>query len=417
MDERPTVGQAMQALFGLLTEGQLESELVPVTKACGRVTARDILCGQDIPPFDRAAMDGYALLAKDTEGATESSPVHLRVVGIIVAGTDPGVPPRLVQGEAVGIMTGAPLPPGADAVVMAEKCGRVSDRVSLASPVRTNENVSRKGEDYRNGEVILRVGRAVRPWHVAALSMAGLSDVRVKRRLRVGILSTGTELVDVGETPGPGQIVNSNRPMLSSMVEAMGCEPVDLGIAPDRAQAISAGLGVGLASCDVVLSTGGSSVGRVDLVPAAISLLEGSVFVARGLRLRPGGATGVAVVGGKPVFVLSGYPVAAFTAFEELVKPTIQRLLGIQGEPIPAVRGRLTQRLVNRKGLRSYVRVRVRLDRGGYSVTPVIAKGSGLISTLTKAQGVVVLDESTTEREVGDEVLVRLTESVLPSEP
>ncbi len=156
-------------------------------------------------------------------------------------------------------------------------------------------------------------------------------------------------------------------------------------------------------------------MGRADLVPEAINLLEGHTFVARGLRLRPGGATGVAVVDGKPVFILSGYPVAAFTAFEELVKPTILHLLGIQEEPVPMVKGRLTLRVVNHKGIRSYVRVMVRMERGAYTVEPVTAKGSGLISTLTKTQGFFVMDENSTGLEAGDEVSVRLTEAVPPS--
>jgi len=409
---RPTVAQATRALLAAITQEPPPIELVPVSSACGRVTGRDVLCDRDIPECDKAAMDGYALIAEDTEGATESCPVLLEVVQTITAGTDPGRTRRISRGEAAAITTGAPLPPGADAVVKAEDCQLASNRVILTAAAKELENVASKGEDYRRGDTIVRGRCVVRPWHAAALACASVTSVPVLRQLRVGILSTGNELVDVGTAPGPGQTVNSNKPMLSSMLRAKGCLPINLGISPDKVGQIRRAIEEGLDSCEFVLTTGGSSIGKGDLDPEAIAGLDGHCFIARGLRLRPGGATGIALVHGRPVFILSGYPIAAFTAFEELVKPTINRVLGIQEDPVPTLRGRLEQRISNREGFRCYVRVKVEQADGCYKVVPLASKGAGLLSTLTKAQGIVIMDEGTAVREAGDEVEVRLLESV-----
>jgi molybdopterin molybdotransferase len=278
------------------------------------------------------------------------------------------------------------------------------------------QNVSRRGEDYSRNEIVVEAGTVLKPWHIAAIASIGRDHLKARRRLRIGVLSTGSEVVEPGQPLKRGQISNSTKPMLLSFTKEEGCEPVDLGTVSDDLDSISESIAKGLRSCDMVLTTGGSSVGEKDLVQQAVSRIEGYKFVAHGIRLRPGRPTGVSLVGDKPVFILSGFPVAAMAAFQAVVKPTIRRLIGEDEQPVPYVRGILKRRVSNETGNRSYVRVRVTKSKEGLEVEPLMLTGSGLLSTLTKANALLIVSEEMEGYDEGEEVEVLLTGSIQDSQ-
>lgn len=328
-----TVSELLRKLFEALPPSGLEVEVCGLAEATQRILAEDVVCPFDLPSFDRSAVDGYAVEAVDTVGASPTNPLELRVTTTVAAGARPEEVVEVKSGCAAMIFTGAPLPEGTDAVVMAEYCSRAAEVVHIRRQVHSLQNVSRRGEDFSRNEIMVSAGTILKPWHIAAIASIGAGAVRVRRKLRLGVLSTGSEIVEAGQTLKSGQVANSTKPMLLALTKQEGCQPVDLGTVPDDLGTIRECLAKGLRDCDVLLTTGGSSVGEKDLVPEAISSMGDHRFVAHGVRLRPGRPTGVALVGGKPVFVLSGFPVAAMTGFQAVVRPTLQWLTGSGEEP------------------------------------------------------------------------------------
>lgn len=405
-----SVEEALKRLRASLTYRVEESEEVGLLEAVGRVCAEDVRAPVDSPPFDRSAVDGYAVIAEDTFGASPNNPVELKVVGSAHPGVEIGGLPRLRRGEALELMTGAPLPPGANAVVMVEDTIRHGEIIEVMKPVHPYRNVSRKGEDYRAGDRIVGKGTRIRPWHVAALASLNIGRVKVLRRARVGVLSTGSELVEVGEKAEPGKIVNSSKPMLLTLLGEEGAEGVDLGIVVDDLELIKAKIIGGLREADALITTGGTSVGERDLVPEAISAL-GEVIV-HGLMMRPGKPTGFGIIEGKPVFMLSGFPVAALVGFQLLVRPALSLMLGYREEPRPRIRGRLTRKVATPPSTRSYVRVKVKKVGGEFLIEPLMLTGSGLLSTLTEANGLLIIPEDLEGFEEGELVEVELFQPI-----
>ncbi len=405
-----SVEEALKRLRASVTHRVREFEEVGLLEAVSRVCAEDVRAPIDSPPFDRSAVDGYAVIAEDTFGASLNNPVELKMVGSAYPGMDVARLPRLSRGEALKLMTGAPLPPGANAVVMVENTVRRGEVVEVVKPVHPYRNVSRRGEDYRAGEVVVGKGTKIRPWHVAALASLNISRVRVLRRARVGVLSTGSELVEVGEEVKPGKLINSSKPMLLALLEEEGAEGVDLGIVADDLELIKARILEGIRGADALIVTGGTSVGELDLVPEAVSAL-GEVIV-HGLMMRPGKPTGFGVIDGKPVFMLSGFPVAALVGFQLLVRPALSLMLGYEEEPRPRIRGRLTRRVATPPSTRSYVRVKVKRAGGEVLVEPLMLTGSGLLSTLTEANGLLIVPEDLEGFEEGELVEVELFQPI-----
>ena len=409
-----TVSEFLRRLYDALPmTKQLESEDHNLTEALGRVLAENIIAPFDLPSFDRSAVDGYALKGLGTIGASPTNPIEFQIVKTIAAGDVPDKVGQIGDGEAALIFTGAPLPEGADSVVMIEHCARMDGVVQVRRQVHPMQNVSRRGEDYLGNETIVTAGTVLKPWHIAAIAAMGKDKVKTQRMLRIGVLSTGSEIVEPGQPMKLGQVANSTKPMLLSSVMQERCEPADLGTVPDDARIIMESIAMGLRECDVILTTGGSSVGAKELVQQAISHLHGYRFVAHGVRLRPGRPTGVSTVEDKPVFILSGFPVAALTAFHAIVKPTIRHLTGAAEEPEPHARGTLQRRVSNETGNKSYVRVKVTQRSKGVEVEPLMLTGSGLLSTLTKANAFLIVDEEVEGYDEGESVEVLLTGSVI----
>ncbi|MGC9071586.1 MAG: gephyrin-like molybdotransferase Glp [Acidilobus sp.] len=400
------VDEALRALISEVSHTPQQAE-VGVDEALGLLAAEDVVAGTDFPPFDRSAVDGYAVRAADTIGAGLLNPIQLRVIGEVQPGVDPSSIRHLEEGEAYVIYTGAPLPPGADAVVMAEDTIRQGDVVNVTRQVTQYQNVSRRGEDFQKGKVVVRRGQRIMPWHVGAMASLGIMSVRVYR-VRVAVLSTGTEVVDLDDPRAgmPGTIINSTKPLLKGLLRSDGYEPIDLGTVPDDVDKIAERVSKGLQVADAIITTGGTSIGSHDLVPEAVSRLGKVVF--NGVRMRPGKPTGAGVVSGKPVFMLSGFPVAGLAGYIALVKPTLLSMTGTPQDPLPIIKGVITRRVANIAGVRTYLRVRVRRGERGYEAEPLAITASGVLSTLTDANGILIIPEDVEGYDEGDEVEVVL---------
>ena len=381
---------------------EMESEQIPIHTASRRVTAEDIQAKNDLPPFDRSAVDGYAVKAQDTFGASQFNPKTLKL-------TEKEV---VHEGEARQIWTGTPLPRGADTVVMLEYTKKTKDKIEVGITVTPSGNVSKKGEDVQRGEVAIKVGTRLKPHHLGLLAALGETQVNVAKKPKVAILSTGNELVELGHKPKSNQIVETNRLILSSMCQELGAEPLDLGIAKDNLKEISAKIREGLARADVVITTGGTSVGYPDLVPMSIKQIGTPGVIVHGIAMRPGMPTALAILQGKPVFILSGNPVAAIIGFEVFARPLFLKLLGVKREPRPTLKAILTQRVASALGRRVFLRVHVFQKKGEFFAEPVRIKGAGFLSTMTKANGYVEIPENREGLNEGEFVTVHLFDRI-----
>jgi len=390
----------------------IEVEYVPLSECVGRVLAEDVISPVDVPPFDRSAVEGYAVLSSDTFSATPMNPIELTVIGRSEAGQEPSQVPKVSSGTAVEIFTGAPLPYGADAVVMVEQTKRVGDKVLIYSSVAKWRNVSKQGEDFAKGKPILLKGTRMKAWHIGALASANITGVKAYRKLRIGVLSTGSELKELGEEVRLGEIVNSSKPMLIALIKERNCIPVDLGTVEDDLNTIVERMRLGLDVCDILITTGGTSVGEKDLMPEAVQKLGSPGLIVHGVAMRPAKPTGVGVVNGKPIVILSGYPVAALVGFEVFVDEIINYVYGTKPEPKPKVRGRLTRKLATQVGYRCFVRARVMPSPSGYLIEPLKLTGSGLLSSMTKANAMIVVDENMEGFDEGEEVEAHLIQPI-----
>ncbi|HUQ63438.1 MAG TPA: gephyrin-like molybdotransferase Glp [Acidimicrobiales bacterium] len=295
---------------------------LPLADALGCVTVDEVVAVHDVPPFANTAMDGYAVRAVDTACA----PVELRVIGLVAAGA--AAQCAVGAGEAARIMTGAPIPAGADAVVMVERTRPSADAstVTIETTALPGDHVRRAGDDLAAGQVVMEAGTTLRPAHLGLLASVGVSDVRVSPRARVGVLSTGDELVSGAAALGPGQIRDANRPVLLALLAESGCHGVDLGMAPDKEAIIARVVDQALGDCDALLVTGGVSVGDFDYVKSVIDKLEKSWWWQ--VAVRPAKPLAVGVRSGKPVFGLPGNPVSSMVSFELFARPALRRMMG-----------------------------------------------------------------------------------------
>ncbi|MDK2927433.1 MAG: molybdopterin molybdotransferase [Bacillota bacterium] len=400
------VAAAREELFSRWQPQPLEVKRVPLTAAVGRVLAEPVRAAEDVPPYTRSTVDGYAVRAADTFGASEGLPALLDLLEDIRMGAVPQK--ALAPGQASRIATGGMLPAGADAVVMVEYTEEL-DATSFAvlRPVAPGENVIRAGEDAAAGEELLPAGARLRPADVGALAALGITTVPVGRRPRVAVLSTGDEIVPPEVTPAPGQIRDSNSYSLGAAVAAAGGEPVYLGLARDEYQAVLAGVRRGLEGADLVVLSGGSSVGVRDVAARVLAELGPPGVLVHGVALRPGKPVLIALCQGKPVFGLPGHPVSALVTFDLFVRPAIARLLRLKTRPQAGVRARLARNLASAAGREDHVRVRLVETAEGLTAEPVLGK-SGLITTLVRADGTIVIPPAREGLRAGEEVEVYL---------
>ncbi len=397
-----SIDNARSTFLKQLKLEKLQSVQIPTSMALGRVAAENVVATNDLPPFDRSAVDGYAVKAKDTFEASQFSPRTLKTTKNN----------KLGEKEAREIWTGNPLPKGADAIVMLEYTKTRQNKIEVWVPATPSKNVSRKGEDVKKGDIAIRSGTRLKPHHVGLLAALGKTHVRVVKKPKVALLSTGNELVKLGRKPELNQVVDANRLILSCMCQELGAEPLDLGIAKDNLNEIDAKIREGIEKADILLTTGGTSVGYADVVPAAVNQIETPGVIVHGIAMRPGMPTALAVLCSKPVIILSGNPVAAMIGFEVFARPLILKLLGIECEPRPMLEAELTQKVPSVLGRRVFLRAHVFEREGKFFAEPVRIKGAGVISTMTKANGYVIIPEDREGLDEGESVTVHLFDKI-----
>ena len=377
---------------------------VPVVDALGLVTTRDVIAGEAVPPFANTAMDGYAVRAADTTGAGPEAPVRLAVAGELPAGRAPEQP--VGEGEAIRIMTGAPMPDGADSVVMVEYTERDGDAVRVMHTARPGDHVRAAGGDLVAGDLVFPAGTALGPAHLGVLTSSSLEDVEVVPRARVGVLSTGDELVERGPLR-PGQIRDSNRPMLLAQVADAGAYTADLGLAPDDENIITRTLEDALASCDAVLTSGGVSVGDFDYVKAALGRL--GRMQSWQVAIKPAKPLAFGVIDGTPVFGLPGNPVSSLVSFELFARPALLLMMGHAARFRPEVMA-TAERAMPRKpdGKLHLDRVRVRADGDTYLAARTGDQASNVLSATAAANGLALLPDGDGVPEGGAVRVMRL---------
>jgi molybdopterin molybdotransferase len=375
-----------------------------LTDALGLVLADDVRSEVSLPAFANAAMDGYAVVAADLAAATLEEPVHLPIVGEVVAGASDL--PKVSPGRCVRIMTGAPLPDGADAVVPVETTSGGQGQVACHRAVEPGQHVRRPGEDLLPGQALVAAGRRIAPSDIALLAAAGTSRVRCLPAPRVVVLSSGDELVPPSDEPGPGQIRDSNGPMLAAMIRAAGGVPFSAGIVRDDRKALMYAFDTNLGHADLFVCTGGASAGTRDLLPEVIGAL-GEVTTAK-VAMQPGLPQIRGMIGGTPVIGLPGNPVSAFVSFEVFGRPALRAMQGRRDVARPTVVARAAERLTSPPHRRGYLRVRLTRDGSGWVATPTGPQGSHVITSIARADGLAVVPEDTSEIAAGGEVQVHL---------
>jgi molybdopterin molybdotransferase len=414
---RHTVDQALRWLDAQL--GTLDTEDVPLRAAAGRVLATSIVSDIDVPGFDRATMDGYAIVADSTEGATPYNRIPLSVVGDALPGLP--FPGTIARGQAVRIMTGAPIPPGADAVLPAESVEQSAERrlqptrtredIFAISEVSPHKNVGHRGEDVARGTTLLEIGRVLRPQDVGVMSSIGLARVPVVRSPRARLVITGSELLPAGSMPHDFQIADANGPMLAALVERDGGIVEFPGLVRDEPDAVLEALGISkierpetrAPSPDVIIVSGGSSVGIEDLAPMLVAT-HGTLAV-HGIAMRPSSPTGMGTLGSRLVFLLPGNPVSALCAYDFFAGRAIRALGGRSKEwPYRLARGTLVRKISSPIGRLDYARVR--LHEG--QVEPLSVAGASLLSSTTRADGFVIVDQDSEGYAAGSDVDVWL---------
>ena len=394
--ENVRLGDALDAFLPLFDT--VDGETVGLDGATGRVAASDIVAERDVPHYDRAAMDGYAVHAADTHGSTDASPARLDAVE-----RDESVD----EGEAAYVHTGSAVPDGADAVVRVEDTEEVGGGIEVSAATSKGNNVAYAGEDVEEGEMVVEEGVRLRPSTVAVLRSVGVEELGVRRKPRVTVVPTGDEIVS--SDPEPGEVVGTNGPMVADYVRRWGGEATVTDTVPDDEDALRDALRDAASEADFVATTGGSSVGERDLLPEVVEDLGG--MRVHGVAVKPGHPVGFGVVGETPVVTLPGYPVSCVVNSFEFVRRGVHALLGVDDAPEPTARCRLDGKVASEAGTRTYTRVEI--DDGGDErvARPVRTKGAGVLSSVTRADGFVVAPEETEGYASGDTVDVRLWEA------
>lgn len=402
--------EALPRLLDALPGSSPGIERISLEESYGRVVASVIISPEDLPGFSRSTVDGYAVNASDTFGARETSPAYLTLDGEVFMGEAPSL--NLLRGQAAKIPTGGMLPGGADAVVMLEYVNPVSEAmIEVLRSVAPHENVIAKGEDVRCGERVLSMGHRLRPQDVGALAGLGITEVEVFRRPVVAIISTGDEIVPAHSPAGPGQVRDINSFTLWGMIRRHGGVPVKKGIIADDYMRLKEVIDGSLNDSDIVLISGGTSAGVKDMTFALINEAGEPGVLFHGVALKPGKPMIGGVVGGRAVLGLPGHPAAVAVCFDLFIRPLIEKLGGVvPGHGVEkTVKATMAKTIASAAGREDHIRVSIEVMGEDVRATPVLGK-SGLITTLVKADGVVVIPSGKLGLDAGEEVTVRLFE-------
>jgi molybdopterin molybdotransferase len=378
----------------------LPPETIPIVEALGSVLCEDIVAPHDVPPFDNSGMDGYAVQASDIVEAGDGSPVRLLITETIPAGHVAST--AVGSGQAARIMTGAPVPQGADTVVQSELTTEDGGYVNILEQVKRGKNIRRAGEDVAGGDRVLTAGTPLGPAEIGMIASLGYPQVSVNRRPRVAIISTGSELVEVDQPLGPGQIRNSNSYSLQALCRQMGVESVPFGIVPDDYEATRKAVEAGL-EYDVLLTSGGVSVGKFDFVKD----IQDELGVERklwGIAMKPGKPVAFGVRGRTLVFGLPGNPVSAMVSFELFVKPALLRLMGYRRTTKPLYTAVIEEEISNPDGRVYVVRVRAWREDGAWHISSTGAQGSGMLRSMVGANGLAFIPGGSRGVKAGEQV-------------
>lgn len=406
-----SVEEALKSILDSISPLGLEK--VNVLDALGRVIGEDIYAGRAIPPKDHSAMDGYALRSVDARGTSPGNPVILDVIDEIPAGA---IPKRRIEaGQAARIMTGAPLPEGADAVVRMEDTRQEEERVVLLAEARKGQDIRHAGEDVRIGEKVISRGEIIRPAEVGMLASLGRSSIFIYQRPLIAIVATGDELVDIDEPPSPWKIVGSNSYTLAALVRECGGMPIQTGIAKDRREDLLERFRAAMRA-DLILSSGGVSAGDYDLVKE-IMKEAGNRMQFWQVAMKPGRPLAFGSLGDVPIVGLPGNPVATAVCFEQFIRPAILKMMGHENLFRRTVRARLGEDIKKKKGTRHFIRANIQRDGENYVVVTTGRQGSGIPKSMVRANGLIVLPEEATIVRRGSTVTVQLLDDSLERMP
>jgi putative molybdopterin biosynthesis protein len=402
-----TFDEAQQVIQQCFRSKPLGVEEIPLLEAYNRVLAEDVTATLNIPPFHRSTVDGYAVRAEDTFGAEESKPVRLQSCGMVNVGEPPKI--KVACGTTAETVTGAPMPEGADGVVMVEHTVRKDDEIYVYNAVAKHENVMEAGSDIQKGETVLKAEQPLHSREIGVLAALGLVKVKVYAVPRVAILSTGAEIVESGKELSGGKIYDINAYSLSIAVVESGGKPLYMGVFPDDMAELQKALKRALASADMVITSGGVSVGPKDVMPQTLNSLGKPGVIVCGIATKPGKPTTVALIDEKPVFSLPGHPTSALLIFHLLVRPIIRGVAGRKAEKTQKVKTFAAIRMFAARGRRTFVAVKLKRDESNRLIAEPVPVGlSGAITTLAKADGFIEIAENQQFIDAGEEVAVHL---------
>ena len=383
------------------------TERTDILSALGRVLAEDIVSPFSIPPLDNSAMDGYAVRHTDSKGASAQTPARLKILGDIPAGYAATRP--VGSGEAYRIMTGAPVPRGADTVVMQEDTSAHEGTVEIFKACAAGENIRRAGEDIREGDLVVAAGTLLRPAHIGVLSSVRKAFVSVYQKPRIAILSTGDELVDVDEGFSEGKIVNSNSYSLYALVKDSGAVPLSLGIARDTKESLREKFSEGL-HADMIISSGGVSVGDYDFVKDVLKDIGAEMKFWK-VAMRPGNPLAFGIISGRPAFGLPGNPVSVMVSFEQFVRPSVRKMSGYKRLFRHVVAATAQEKVITKKGRTYFIRCMVTCRDGRYGATTTGEQGSGILMSMAKANGLMIVPEDRDGVTPGETVSVQILDN------
>jgi len=381
-----SVEQALEK-FLLSVNFKPKIEIVFLQDASSRVLAKDIVSKMEIPSFNKASMDGFAIKSSDTKNSTKNNSTFLKVVGKIFAGDKKEQ--SIKSGECIAISTGSPLPKSTDAVIMIEDVLRKNGEIKITKNVKKHSNIALHGEEVKKNQLILKKGTWLTPQDIGLIASIGTNQIHVFKKPLIGVLATGNELTKPGTVLKKGKIFESNRIVISELVKQMGGQIQDLGICKDEEKAIEKKVKKGLQN-DVLVITGGSSVGERDFVPKILNNLGKPGIIVKGVAMKPGSPTTLAKIGKTPIIVCPGFPLSSFFAFFVFGNLLLKKMLNTKGPPISEIEAKMETSIKTNQKVTNFVRVKIRKAKDGYFARPISAADSRLLITLTGSDGIII---------------------------